>query len=91
MLVDAMWYGVVPEKSTSNGLSFLFLTMTPEQIYVGFMVTIVTALPAVLIMFLFKKSRKTFLRSNRINKALSKQGQPINIAISSDEGMYNYI
>ena len=88
MLVDAMWYGVVPEKSTRNGLSFQFLTITPEQAYVGFMVTLVTTLPAVLIMFLFKKSRKTFLRSNRINKALSEQGQPINIAISSDEGMY---
>ena len=77
MLVDAMWYGVTPEKVTSSGLDFEFLTFSPEQAYIGCIVTGVTTLPAILIMFMFKKSRRTFLRPNRINKALEKHGQTV--------------
>ena len=40
MLADAMWYGIVPEEKTGSGFSFGFLTLTPEEAYIGCMVCV---------------------------------------------------
>ena len=72
MLVDAMWYGVVPEQSHTDGVDLSFLTFTFEQAYVGCMVTLVTLVPTVMIMIFFKKSKLCVLRPNRIDKALNQ-------------------
>ena len=38
MLVDAMWYGIVPEEKTGQGFTFGFLTLTPAEAFIGSMV-----------------------------------------------------
>ena len=40
MLVDAMWYGIVPEEKTGQGFTFGFLTLTPAEAFIGSMVHI---------------------------------------------------
>ena len=70
MLVDAMWYGVVPEKHAEDGIELSFIKFTLEQAYIGCMVALVTILPIVMIMIFFKNSKMYKLRPNRIDKAL---------------------
>ena len=70
MLVDAMWYGVVPEKHAENGIELSFVTFTLEQAYIGCIVALVTIVPTIMIMMFFKNSKLYKLRPNRIDKAL---------------------
>ena len=44
-----------------------------------------TTFPAILLMFLFKKSRRTFLRGNRINTALKQEGKSLELVNLSEE------
>ena len=44
-----------------------------------------TTFPAILLMFLFKKSRRTFLRPNRINTALKQEGKSLELVNLSEE------
>ena len=71
MLADAMWYGIMPEEPTKVGLKLAFIKFTPEQLYIGCMVSLVTIVPTFVLMFLFKKSRRMRLRKNRVVKALN--------------------
>ena len=70
MLVDAMWYGVVPEKHADDGIKLSFIKFTLEQAYIGCMIALVPILPIVMIMIFFKNSKMYTLRPNRIDKAL---------------------
>ena len=81
MLADAMWYGVMPEQETGGGIGLAFINFTPEQLYIGFMVSLVTIIPAFVIMFLFKKSRRMKLRKNRVIKALFGTPEPQEISV----------
>ena len=71
MLADAVWYGIMPEEPTKVGLKLAFIKFTPEQLYIGCMVSLVTIVPTFVLMFLFKKSRRMRLRKNRVVKALN--------------------
>ena len=44
-----------------------------------------TTFPAILLMFLFKKSRRTFLRPNRINTALKQEEKSLELVNLSEE------
>ena len=44
-----------------------------------------TTFPAILLMFLFKKSRRTFLRPNRINTALKQEEKSLDLVNLSEE------
>ena len=44
-----------------------------------------TTFPAILLMFLFKKSRGTFLRPNRINTALKQEEKSLELVNLSEE------
>ena len=71
MLADAMWYGIVSEQITSGWFRLGFLSVSPEQMYIGFIISCITMVPTIIIMFLFKTARRSKLRENRIDKALS--------------------
>ena len=69
MLVDAMWYGIVPEQGAQDGVKLSFIKFTLEQAYVGCMVALVTLVPTIMIMIFFKNSKQFKLRLNRIDEA----------------------
>ncbi len=58
--------------------------MSVEQISIGFMSSIVTFLPSLLMIFFFKKSRRRVLRPNRITEAL-KAAAEANAEVDEDE------
>ena len=57
MLVDAMWYGIVPEEKTGQGFTFGFLTLTPAEAFIGSMVSIYICL----FQFIYYLCTKNFL------------------------------
>ncbi|XP_043202140.1 polycystic kidney disease protein 1-like 2 [Amphibalanus amphitrite] len=73
MMVNAMWYGVVPSTPSSGALNFGPMSLSIEQISVGVMSNLIIFPPSFLIVFLFKKSRARKLRKSRIDEALEKQ------------------
>ncbi|CAG0896667.1 unnamed protein product [Darwinula stevensoni] len=72
MLVNAMWYGTVPDASP-HGLQLGPFVLTPEQMGVGVMGNLIVFPPSFLIIMLFRKSRPRVLRPSRIDKALDEQ------------------
>ena len=71
-------YGTVPETVTDTGLGFGVVTLTQQQMFIGFMASLITLPPSLVIMFIFRKSRIRKLRPSRIDEALKeKQRQEI--------------
>ena len=73
MMVNAMWYGVVPSSPSSGAINFGPMSLSMEQISVGVMSNLIIFPPSFLIVFLFKKARVRTLRKSRIDDALDKQ------------------
>ena len=80
MLVDAMWYGIVPEQADQDGVELSFIKFTLEQAYVGCMVALVTLVPTIMIMIFFKNSKQFKLRLNRIDEVLKVKEESIEIS-----------
>ena len=57
-------YETVPEEP-SDGISFGSITIGVQEIMVGIMSNLLTFVPVLIIVFLFRKSRKRVLRKNR--------------------------
>ncbi|CAG0926239.1 unnamed protein product, partial [Notodromas monacha] len=74
MLTNAMWYGTIPQKTGQGTLKFGPFCISPEQIGVGLMSTLVCFPPTLLIIQLFRKSRPRKLRKSRIDEALKIDG-----------------
>jgi hypothetical protein len=66
-------YGVVPETVSATGLGFGVVTLTPEQVWIGIMASLITLPPSVLIVFIFRKSRIYKLRPSRVDEALKEK------------------
>ena len=58
---------------TDTGLGFGVVTLTPQQIWIGFMSSLITLPPSLLIMFIFRKSRIHKLRPSRVDEALKEK------------------
>ena len=88
MLVDAMWYGIVPEQGAQDGVKLSFIKFTLEQAYVGCMVALVTLVPTIMIMIFFKNSKQFKLRLNRIDEVFKVKEERIEISPAQeiDEG-----
>ncbi|CAM1318005.1 Uncharacterised protein g6863 [Pycnogonum litorale] len=72
MLVNIMWYGTAPKKPTS-GFNIGPFSLSPAQIGVGVISNLIVFPPSLLIITLFRKSRKKILRPSRVTEALEKQ------------------
>ncbi|KAF0300768.1 Polycystic kidney disease protein 1-like 2 [Amphibalanus amphitrite] len=55
MLVNAMWYGLVPQQPRTGSISFGPFSLSPEQIGVGVMANLIVFPPSFLIVLLFRK------------------------------------
>ena len=73
MLVNAMWYGLVPQQPSTGSISFGPFSLSPAQIGVGVMANLIVFPPSFLIVLLFRKSRPRHLHENRVEKAVKKQ------------------
>ncbi|XP_037093243.1 uncharacterized protein LOC119113030 [Pollicipes pollicipes] len=73
MLVNAMWYGLVPDQPGSSAIAFGPFSFSPEQIGVGVMANLIVFPPSFLIVLLFRKSRPRRLKENRVEKAMTEQ------------------
>ena len=49
-----MWYQVFPEEIQRGGFTLGFLTITPDEAYVGVVSTIISFPPVFIITFLFR-------------------------------------
>ncbi|CAM1329796.1 Uncharacterised protein at_DN1626 [Pycnogonum litorale] len=74
MVVNIMWYGAARDKPGS-GLKVGPFSLSPAQIGVGLMSNVIVFIPSLLIVVLFRKSRRHKLRPSRITEALEKQKQ----------------
>ena len=72
MLTNAMWYDLVPEAPSTGGLEIGPFHLTPADIGVGILSSMVTFPPSFLIIFFFTRARKRILRESRIDRALNK-------------------
>ena len=70
MLGNAMWFGVVAQPSTPGFDVFGLFTLSWEEILMALIINAMTFPFVFLIMFLFKFSKPSKLRSNRIVKSL---------------------
>ena len=68
MLVNAMWYELYPE-SVPDGLWLGPVVLGLQPIIVGVMSNLITLIPAMLVIFCFRKARRRVLRRNRFDKA----------------------
>ena len=75
MLVNAMWYGLVPQQPSTGSISFGPFSLSPEQIGVGVMANLIVFPPSFLIVLLFRKSRPRRLHENRVEQAVKKQSE----------------
>ncbi|KAG1652539.1 Polycystic kidney disease protein 1-like 2 [Nymphon striatum] len=71
MLANIMWYGTVSQKPTS-GMKLGPFVLSPAQIGVGLISNLIVFPPSLLIITLFRKSRRKLLRPSRITEALNR-------------------
>ena len=71
MLCNAMYYDVAKEDVNQWRVGPLVVSGT--QLVVGVIINLITIPPLLLVIFLFRKSRRRILRPNRVNLALDKQ------------------
>ena len=64
MLTNAMWYQTFP-ASVPEGLWLGPVVLSLPQILVGIFSNLITLIPALLLIFCFRKARRKVLRKNR--------------------------
>ncbi|XP_013386314.1 uncharacterized protein LOC106155845 [Lingula anatina] len=72
MLTSAMFYGQVPESPGANAITFGPFSLSPEQIFVGIIGTVIVFPVNLLIITLFRKSRPRKKRPSRIKAAMQR-------------------
>ncbi|XP_023932388.1 uncharacterized protein LOC106168381 [Lingula anatina] len=72
MLTSAMFYETVPESPGSNAITFGPFSLSPEQIYVGVIGTIIVFPVNLLIVTFFRKAKPRKKRPSRIQAAMQR-------------------
>lgn len=69
-LVNAMWYGIVPEQSTNGIFELNFLPVSGADCLIGFLSNLVVFPPLILMVLAFKKSKAFKKRKNRVDRGV---------------------
>eukprot|EP00095_Tigriopus_kingsejongensis_P010699 maker-scaffold179_size282488-snap-gene-0.19 protein:Tk10699 transcript:maker-scaffold179_size282488-snap-gene-0.19-mRNA-1 annotation:"PREDICTED: uncharacterized protein LOC579144" len=72
MFLNAAWYYITPEKPI-EGWRIGVVVLSWDQLWVGFVCNLITLPAILLVILLFRKSRRRVLRPNRVNLALADE------------------
>lgn len=75
MLMNIMYYGMSSsdnDDSSTDGLKIGPLSITPQQISIGIITNLVVMPPSMLLVFLFRKTRKRLTKSFKLRSAIKR-------------------
>ena len=85
MLGNALWFGTISKDGANPINVFGFFTVTWPEIWMGLLINVLTFPFVFLIVFLFKYSKPSKLRSNTVEKSLREDPEEENVEENSDD------